>query len=278
MEDLKKLKAGLRDPLLVLAKFFKKLSKRQQHLLIGATSILSIFFVFLLSRAIAELLFVVAECVHLGGIVLLLYSVKKRKSAAGISLRTQYLTCIFLFVRFYCSLVMEKDIHTLLDLVTTVLTVYVIVYIKNNLQSTYGKADDSLKVEYLLIPCAVLAFLVQPAGNHVYLHRVLWAFAVYVESISILPQLKMMQNMKVITELFAAHYVFALGCARGLSFLHWVFEFALNGTAVYTSMGKGLWPLLVILSEIVQTGIYADFCYYYVRSLLRGDSVIKLPV
>ena len=211
----------------VTVRFVKKLSRRQQALLFGSASVLSIFFVFLLSRAIAELLFVVAELVHLGGIIKLLFALRQKKSAAGISLRTQYLTVIFLVVRFYCSLNMEKDIHTLLDLATAGLTLYVIVYIKNNLKNSYSKADDSLKLEYLLAPCALLALLVQPSGNHMWFHRVLWAFAVYVESVSILPQLKMMQNMKIITELFAAHYVFALGCARGLSFLHWVFEFSL---------------------------------------------------
>ena len=181
-------------------------------------------------------------------------------------------------MRFYCSLMMEKDIHTLLDVLTLCGTVYIIVYIKNNLTNLYARADDSLKIEYLLAPCALLALIVHPMGNHHFINRVLWAFAVYVESVSILPQLKMMQNMKVITELFAAHYVFALGCARGMSFLHWVFEFLLNGLAVYTSMGRGFWPILVILSEVIQTVIYADFCYYYAVSLLRGDSVIKLPV
>lgn len=264
--------------MLVLARFYKKLTTRQQHLLVGSSATLSILFVYMLSRLIAELLFVVAECVHLGGIIGLIFSVRRRKSAAGISLKTQILTVVFLVVRFYCSLVMEKDIHTLLDVVTAGLTVYLIMYIRNNLKGTYSKQDDSLRIEFLLAPCALLAILVQPSGNHMYLHRVLWAFAVYVESVSILPQLKMMQNMKVITQLFAAHYVFALGCARGLSFLHWVFEFALNGIAVYNSMGRGLWPALVILSEVVQTAIYADFCYYYVRSIVRGESVIKLPV
>ena len=101
-------------------------------------------------------------------------------------------------------------------------------------------------------PCAGLALLVHPAGNFHWFNRVMWAFAVYVESVSILPQLKMMMNMKVITELFAAHYVFALGCARGLSFMHWVFEFLASGTAVYVSMGKGLWPICVILSELTE--------------------------
>jgi ER lumen protein retaining receptor len=32
-----------------------------------------------------------------------------------------------------------------------------------------------------------------------------------------------------------------------------------------TVLGTGLWPVAVLLSEIVQTFILADFCYYYVK-------------
>jgi hypothetical protein len=32
-----------------------------------------------------------------------------------------------------------------------------------------------------------------------------------------------------------------------------------------SALGYGLWPGMVLLSEIVQTTILADFCYYYVK-------------
>ena len=32
-----------------------------------------------------------------------------------------------------------------------------------------------------------------------------------------------------------------------------------------TALGHGLWPSMVLLSEVVQTFILADFCYYYVK-------------
>ena len=92
----------------------------------------------------------VAELVHLGGLGILLLQLKKKKTAAGISLKTQQLTVIFLSVRFYCSLMMEKDIHTLLDLLTLFGTIAAIVYISNNLMSTYAKADDTLKLSHLV--------------------------------------------------------------------------------------------------------------------------------
>lgn len=42
---------------------------------------------------------------------------------------------------------------------------------------------------------------------------------------------------------------------------------------LFTALGSGLWPVMVLLSEIVQTFILGDFCYYYVRSFAEGGSV-----
>ena len=38
-----------------------------------------------------------------------------------------------------------------------------------------------------------------------------------------------------------------------------------------TAVGSGLWPIMVLLSEVVQTLILADFCYYYVLSCAQGS-------
>eukprot|EP00958_Prasinococcus_capsulatus_P006659 scaffold625_cov420-Prasinococcus_capsulatus_cf.AAC.12 len=44
-----------------------------------------------------------------------------------------------------------------------------------------------------------------------------------------------------------------------------------------TALFSGLWPAMVLLSEIVQTFILADFCYYYVVSVAQGSDMVRLP-
>jgi hypothetical protein len=41
-----------------------------------------------------------------------------------------------------------------------------------------------------------------------------------------------------------------------------------------TALGYGMWPSMVLLSEIVQTFILADFCYYYVKRYVIKASAI----
>ncbi|XP_028234695.1 putative ER lumen protein-retaining receptor C28H8.4 isoform X2 [Glycine soja] len=194
-------------------------------------------------------LFVAAELVHALGISVLIYKLTREKTCAGLSLKSQELTAMFLGVRLYCSFVMEYDIHTLLDMATLVTTLWVIYMIRFKLKSSYMDDKDNLAMYYVVIPCAVLSLLIHPTTRHHPLNRILWAFCVYLEAVSVLPQLRVMQNAKVLD-------------TRG---------------HLLTALGYGLWPFMVLLSEIVQTFILADFCYYYVKSLVGGQLVLRLP-
>lgn len=48
-----------------------------------------------------------------------------------------------------------------------------------------------------VIPCAVLSLIIHPTTQHHILNRISWAFCVYLEAVSVLPQLRVMQNTKV---------------------------------------------------------------------------------
>ncbi|MCO5614509.1 hypothetical protein L7F22_068792 [Adiantum nelumboides] len=194
----------------------------------------------------------------------------------GLSLKSQELTALFLAVRLYCSVVMEYDIHTLLDTATLLTTAWVIYMIRYKFKSTYLSDLDNFPIYFMVVPCAVLALLIHPTTSHHIVNRLLWSFCVYLEAVSVLPQLRVMQNTKVV-EPFTSHYVFALGVARFLSCAHWIIQVLDSRGYLLTALGHGLWPLMVLLSEVVQTFILADFCYYYVKSVVEGQSVMRLP-
>lgn len=221
-------------------------------------------------------MFVAAEAVHSVGIAVLIYKLMKEKTCAGLSLKSQELTALFLAVRLYCSFVMEYDIHTLLDFATLATTLWVIYMIRFKLKSSYMQDKDTILLYYVIGPCAILALLIHPPTSHHFINRILWAFCVYLEAVSVFPQLRVMQNTKIV-EPFTAHYVFALGIARFLSCAHWVLQVLDSRSNLLKALGYGLWPVMVLVSEIVQTFILADFCYYYVKSCFGGDLVLRLP-
>ncbi|XP_042391492.1 ER lumen protein-retaining receptor erd-2.2-like isoform X2 [Zingiber officinale] len=221
-------------------------------------------------------LFVAAEAVHAVGISVLIYKLTKERTCAGLSLKSQDLTALFLAARLYCSFVMEYDIHTILDTATLATTFWVIYMIRFKLRTSYMVDKDNFAVYYVVVPCALLALVIHPSTSHNIFNRICWAFCVYLEAVSVLPQLRLMQNAKIV-EPFTAHYVFALGIARFLSCAHWVLQVLDTRGRLLTALGYGLWPSMVLLAEIVQTFILADFCYYYVKSLIGGQLVLRLP-
>jgi len=86
--------------------------------------------------------------------------------------------------------------------------------------------------------------------------EILWTFSIYLEAVSIFPQLVLMQRTLNIDNL-TAKYVFLLGMYRGLYILNWVWRY-------FTEPGYRQW--LVWTSGVVQTALYGDFFYYYLHA------------
>eukprot|EP00244_Chara_vulgaris_P000129 TRINITY_DN1016_c0_g1_i1.p1 TRINITY_DN1016_c0_g1~~TRINITY_DN1016_c0_g1_i1.p1 ORF type:complete len:276 (+),score=23.34 TRINITY_DN1016_c0_g1_i1:2-829(+) len=264
-----------RNPVQAAVWWIKRQSMKVKVAMGAVAGILSLLFLHLVVED-HDKLFIAAESVHALGISVLIYKLMREKTCAGLSLKSQELTLIFLAARLYCSLVMEFDIHTILDSVTLATTLWVVYMMRFKLRATLSEELDNLSHAYILIPCAVLALVIHPGTYHLLVNRIIWAFCVYLEAVSVLPQLRVMQNTKVV-EPFTAHYVFALGVARFLSCAHWILQ-VLDGSAyLLRALGYGVWPSMVLLSEVVQTFILADFCYYYVKSVLQGQMMVRLP-
>jgi ER lumen protein retaining receptor len=107
-------------------------------------------------------------------------------------------------------------------------------------------------------PCLLVALFAHPGTHHPLPFRVAWAACVYMEAVSVLPQLRAMQKAKVV-EKFTAHYVAALGLSRFISCAHWLLQIVDGRSFLLQAIGSGLWPVMVLLSEVVQTFILADF-------------------
>ncbi|XP_021864492.1 uncharacterized protein [Spinacia oleracea] len=225
-----------------------------------------------------DMLFVASESSHIIGILILIYKLTTKQSCSGLSLKSQELTAIFLAARLVCSVMIEGDIHTLLDSITLASTLWVIYMLRFKFKSTYIKDFDTISLFYVVIPCGILSILVHPKGRWFVIGSVLWSFCLSVEALSMLPQLRFMQNAKMI-EPFTAHYVFALGISRFVGCAHWIIQIYETNGAYLVLAGKGnLFLLLVFVAETVQTFILADFCYYYVKSVAKGKIIESLPV
>lgn len=267
----------VKDPLVSAIRWVKSRSPREKMYMMVGAGVMALMILWITIRD-HDTLFILAELSHFLGIFVLGYKLQQKRSVSGLSLESQLLTFIFLLVRLVCSFMMEYDIHTILDGLTLIATAGVIfcMTVPKEISVTYQKEQDRLKFYFVVAPCLLLAFFAHPQTNHWFFFRIMWAFCVYLESVSVLPQLRMMQKAKVV-ERFTAHYVFMLGVSRFFSCAHWILQFLEGNRALITALGSGVWPVMVLLSEVVQTFILADFCFYYVKSYADGSGIVRLP-
>jgi hypothetical protein len=109
-----------------------------------------------------------------------------------------------------------------------------------------------------VIPCAVLAVYIHPRTHHHIVNRICWAFCVYLESISVLPQLRVMQNTKVWLRITCAPTNFLLNQCPNKGYC-WVVSF--NVYMIFTRL------FLLIFLSFLLFQIVEPFTAHYVFAL-----------
>eukprot|EP01025_Chloroclados_australasicus_P007600 TRINITY_DN1248_c0_g1_i2.p1 TRINITY_DN1248_c0_g1~~TRINITY_DN1248_c0_g1_i2.p1 ORF type:complete len:217 (-),score=3.10 TRINITY_DN1248_c0_g1_i2:394-1044(-) len=204
------------------------------------------------------------DMTHLLSILVLLLKIQATRSCRGISLKTQQLYLLVFICRYldlfayYVSL--YNTVMKLIFLASSGFIVYIMEYHKV-IKMTYDRDHDTFRTVFLIVPCAVLALLIH---NSFGLLEILWTFSIYLESVAILPQLVLLQRTSNIDNL-TGNYVFLLGCYRGLYILNWIYRY-------YTEQNYRQW--LVWISGLLQTALYCDFFYYYLRSWKENGALV----
>lgn len=205
----------------------------------------------------------VGDLSHLLAILLLLWKIWKSRSCAGISGKSQCLFAIVFLTRYLDLATSFVSLYnTTMKVIFIAATLTTCYFIFMKFKATYDANHDTLRMEFLIVPVAGLAVLV----NHkMAIMEILWTFSIYLESVAILPQLFMISKTGE-AESITSHYLFALGSYRGVYILNWIYRYHM----------EGFFDLIAIIAGIVQTVLYCDFFYLYVTKVLKGKS-LKLP-
>ncbi|KAJ9474553.1 ER lumen protein-retaining receptor [Pseudozyma hubeiensis] len=200
---------------------------------------------------------------HLASIFILLHKIQLSKSCRGISFKTQLLYTV-VFVTRYLDIFSETSLYRFLMKAFFIgSSVYVLYLMKVKYRPTHdGGAIDTIKLEWLMGGCAVLALVF---NYHFDVMEVLWTFSIYLEAVAILPQLFMLQRTGE-AETITTHYIFALGAYRALYIPNWLYRYVSENQVDPIS----------ILSGLVQTGLYLDFFYVYFTKVMKGEK-FELP-
>ena len=186
-----------------------------------------------------------------------------RQCCLGISVRSHELFLLVfvtryldLFTTFYSA---YNSIMKVIYIAATSSIIYTIRF-QEPIKSTYDKAQDSfLHWRFAVAPCAIVAFITHMVGTGIAdfsVLELLWTFSIYLESIAILPQLIVLQRYREVENL-TGNYVFFMGAYRFLYILNWIYR-------AHTEKNyRHHW--VVYFCGVLQTLLYADFFYYYIK-------------
>lgn len=200
---------------------------------------------------------------HLGAVIILLLKIWKTRSCAGLSGRCQVLFAITFLSRYldlFTNFVsLYNSVMKVFFLFSSFATLY-LMFIK--FKATYDRNHDTFRLEFLLLPCILLALII----NHEFsFFEIAWTFSIYLECVAILPQLFMITKTGE-AESITSHYLFAQGLYRGLYIFNWVYRWYF----------ESFFDPIAVVAGCVQTLLYADFFYLYLTKVIKGKS-IKLP-
>merc|ERR1719201_1836841 len=121
-------------------------------------------------------------------------------------------------------------------------------------QSTYNPGFDMLNHLYLIIPCAVFAVLLHPSLNAFMPSDMAWAFALYLESVTVLPQLFMFMR-EGRAEDFTSHFLAAQATSKLISFIFWASSFSeLSNQDHVIKSYVGSWVVAMQLVQLLVMG------------------------
>jgi len=125
---------------------------------------------------------------------------------------------------------------------------------------------DSLNPLYLIGPAFIMGLLIHPNLNLSFVGDFLWAFSMYLEAVSGLPQLVLFHKESAVKS-FTSHFLFAQFLGKAASLLFWLFT---HVELADESRFPGYW---IIIMQGVQILIMADFIYQYINCISKGVSV-----
>lgn len=213
----------------------------------------------------------IGDLMHLASFIIIFLKIRGNMNCRGISLKTQELYALTFVCRYldlaWNFLSMYNWIMKVIFISASMSIVYLIRY-HPMIRQSYQKDLDKFQYEWLVAFCAILAMIFIEFYS---ISEYLWTFSIYLEAVAIIPQLIVVhyqQEHHGFIDNITSDYVFTLGGYRAMYLLNWVYRY-------FTEPGYRNW--IVWISGFVQTAIFGDFLYYYVKCRMQNKPV-ALPI
>ena len=209
----------------------------------------------------------IADFLHLISFLILIYKLIHSKSTIGISCKTQEIYLIVFLTRYLDLLIYIVSVYNTIMKITFILVTILIIYLirfNKKISATYNREkEDDFPHTYLIPFALIMSFLIHSEFDY---WEMIWSFSLWLESVAIFPQINIL-NKKNGVEKFTGYYILSLGSYRFFYLLSWI----------YSYYYENYFSLVSVLSGILQSLLYVDFFYLYLKNIKKQFSS-DLPI
>jgi len=202
----------------------------------------------------------VGDYLHLFGIIVLLATIAKNQSVAGISRSTQILYFLVFVTRYLDLFDHSQTTYLVVFKLTYICTASIILGCFYTMHQTYQRVNDTCNLSVIIAPCITAALLLT---NEYSVLEILWTFSEFAEGFAMVPQYIFCYREKGARDWGAGLYVISLGSYRVFYALNWIYKkFQMPHYSDIQSWIGG----------IIEIIFFADFLNYRFtgHSMLRG--------
>jgi hypothetical protein len=237
---------------------------------------------FLFSSGDFSFLLTLSSIVSLFSFLMVAVKTEGNKSVSGVSLKMMECYILILIGRL-CAIVpfegylpFDKSgdwFYQLCESVALCLCGLIVYNCRVRFANTYTSATDTLNHLYLIAPAAALSLIFHPNLNNFLPSDMAWAFALYLESVTVLPQLMMFMKEGQVQD-FTAHFLSAQATSKLISFIFWACSYSeLSNPNHSIKAYVGNW---VVVMQLIQLIVMGDFIYHYLQCVRKGIPVSQL--
>jgi len=205
-----------------------------------------------------------ADFSHLVSVCLLLQKMLSKKSCYGVSLKTQVLYLVVFCARYVNRGLFYPPLYNVLFKAFYIVSAAaVVVLMKTRLRASYEKRHDTFHVAFILVLCLPFAYFSMSFKSF---ESFMLAYSLWVESVAIVPQLVLLGRSRKLV-VMTRDCIFFMSVYRLFYVMNWVYKLA-------TDTGRTQHVLWI--TGILQTAVYSDFIYVYLKTKVTGAE-FELP-
>lgn len=207
------------------------------------------------------------------GFLLLSIKVRYTRSVKGLSSKSLELFVVYLLTRLCATSVKNgyipvdttgDYIYQLMDLCSLGCVVHILYRMHKTYRTTYERKDDHFNIAPVIVQSFLIGCIVHGDFNKSPFFDGLWSASVNLETVAILPQMRMITKsggeVDAVTWHFLGCFVLAAVCR---------FEFWWYAATEF----EGMVPAVhVVLMHLLQLGLCGDFLFCYAQAYINGEA------